>query len=196
MTNKRFTFLFSCSASILCVIIFEGCNTLISSGDFNEPTLNQITLLQGDSLISFTWSARSTDLENSYNPTQWVYSYDKKIKKTMGLTDGKPLEGKYVVRSVQGNLIEHGSFHKGLKEGKWMRWQNNGVISNIGYYDCGDLSGTYEIYDKMGRIVLKEVYKNGLLHGRRIEYNNGMIKSIQLFKRGRARKVNFISKYF
>jgi hypothetical protein len=67
-------------------------------------------------------------------------------------------------------LAEAGKFKKGLKEGYWKTWFENGTLQSKVYWDNGQKDGTYYGYDQTGFLTETGKYKNNLKEGRWINY--------------------------
>jgi antitoxin component YwqK of YwqJK toxin-antitoxin module len=94
--------------------------------------------------------------------TYWWYKSNT-ILRTTGGADGRLLNGEYVCFYPDNNLKEKGSFFKGVKDKLWISWYSNGKISEQVTWKKGVINGERFIYDKDGKILLKERYVNGKL---------------------------------
>ena len=73
-----------------------------------------------------------------------------------GVIDG---EANYYYAS--GNKMETGNFTKGLKDQKWIRFNENGTTSAIAFYNLGKKTGTWLVYDETGKKRFEMNYNNG-----------------------------------
>lgn len=93
-----------------------------------------------------------------YLTYRWYSS--NKIMDTQGGYEGKLLHGEYVsFYQSNNNLKEKGKFKKGLKQGFWNSWNENGKISRISRWKNGQLNGRYKTYDNNGSLLSEKRYK-------------------------------------
>jgi hypothetical protein len=117
------------------------------------------------------------------NYTYYWYT-DNDIKQTEGGYDGKLLHGEYKSFYLNKNLKEQGIFSNGLKEGVWKTWFPNGRIHEIIHYKKSLEHGAYELYDEQGKIISKSNFKNGVLDGKKIDFQKEKIDTVILYKKG------------
>ncbi|MDO6569180.1 hypothetical protein Q4561_19070 [Alteromonas sp. 1_MG-2023] len=114
--------------------------------------------------------------------------------------------GKYQHFDYDGNLDTYGVYQEGVKTGDWVEaesdttWKgtyNHGkkvgrwlkynaqkyVVYDLQYKD-GDLNGPQYLFADNGAITLFEMRKNGIRHGKRITYENGIETSRGNFVNG------------
>lgn len=62
---------------------------------------------------------------------------------------------------ASGQLMESGSFTKGQKDQKWVRYTENGGVSAIAFYSLGKKTGTWMVFDDKGNKRYEMNYNNG-----------------------------------
>ena len=70
-----------------------------------------------------------------------------------------------------GEITYKGIYHASRKNGNWIGYYQNNVISGIEFYTNGVKDGIAISIDKRGKISQVEYYKNGLLHGQTSVFN-------------------------
>jgi hypothetical protein len=98
-----------------------------------------------------------------------VYNYDKnkfyywlksqQVHATQGYSSGLLLHGEFQAFYVNKQLSKRGYFQKGLKNGEWLYWNNQGVLVQIEYWRSGIKSGVEKKYDDQGVLISKTIYK-------------------------------------
>tara|TARA_B100001939_G_C16877116_1_gene589144 strand:+ start:149 stop:616 length:468 start_codon:yes stop_codon:yes gene_type:complete len=75
---------------------------------------------------------------------------------------------------------EEGSYHYGLKIGKWNRWSESGVLISQTYYSTdGKKHGNWKIWDNEGNLKALMIYENGKRVGSwKIWDENGQLAQI------------------
>ncbi len=74
-----------------------------------------------------------------------------------GVMDG---EAQYFYAST-GKLMETGMFEKGLKNGKWTRYNEAGIIVGLAQYSLGKKDGTWIVWDDNGKKRFEMNYSKG-----------------------------------
>lgn len=106
------------------------------------------------------------------------------IHETYGGYSGYLLDGEYTEFTYPGNeLSASGQFKNGLKNGKWITWNENNSIKEKSSWKNGELNGKRYSYDMNGSLVLVENYKNGKLNGKSVRYTPDSTK-ISHYKHG------------
>ncbi|TRW27544.1 hypothetical protein FMM05_02580 [Flavobacterium zepuense] len=85
---------------------------------------------------------------------------------------GELLQDDFLKYYHSNQLAEAGKYKKGLREGYWKTWFENGTLQSKTYYDDGQKDGSYFAYDKTGFLTETGTYKNSLKHGRWINFIN------------------------
>jgi uncharacterized protein len=115
--------------------------------------------------------------------TSYIYFPDGKIQQTISYNGGKK-EGLAKEYDRDGNistLLEYNndflitrekinrSDNKGLKQGPWKDFYQNGSIKTERTFKDDQLNGYYKEYDNLGRLVLTMLYDNGAIVKNRVE---------------------------
>lgn len=121
----------------------------------------QIYIASGDSIINaFIWL--DTKPLKLFENRNYYWYYKDKINSTQGSYFGQPLNGDYTVLDAKSKMIlTKGSFVKGLKTGKWMKWYPDGKLKEIAEWENGFLNGFSKQYDSNGNVVVQFEYKEG-----------------------------------
>lgn len=82
------------------------------------------------------------------------------IKSELSVKEGV-IEGPANYYYASGKLMETGSFTKGLKDQKWVRYNESGSISAIAFYSMGKKTGTWLVFDEAGKKRFEMNYNNG-----------------------------------
>ncbi|EGU36374.1 hypothetical protein VII00023_01805 [Vibrio ichthyoenteri ATCC 700023] len=88
--------------------------------------------------------------------------------------------GKYSVVSLEGNLIDNGTYFKGKKTGVWQH-RYNGLTRSESYNRKGQLHGEVSEVDANGKRLTWEHYRNGKQHG----YTENYAKTGALLAKGK-----------
>jgi antitoxin component YwqK of YwqJK toxin-antitoxin module len=90
-----------------------------------------------------------------------VSTVKNSIRSELEVKDGV-LNGKadYYYAS-SGLIMEAGNYKKGLREGKWTRFFDNGNIFAVGLYKHGNKDGTWLVYDEFGNKRFEMNYDEG-----------------------------------
>ena len=131
----------------------------------------------------------------------WVYQKDKyyhwykaqNVISTQGGSSGTLLNGKFEAFYPNKQLARKGSFHKGLKHGKWLYWREDGTLFSSENWVNGVQRGQQKCYDTDGQeIELTRVKRNRV--ERRvgdsllISRNNGKYEKITIYDDANQRK--------
>jgi len=82
------------------------------------------------------------------------------IKSEFNVTEGV-ITGKANYYYASGNLMETGTFTNGVKDQKWVRFNENGSTSAVAFYNLGKKTGTWMVYDDKGNKRFEMTYNNG-----------------------------------
>jgi antitoxin component YwqK of YwqJK toxin-antitoxin module len=82
------------------------------------------------------------------------------IKSDFMVKDGV-IDGPANYYFASGKLMESGSFTKGQKDQKWVRYTEAGSISAIAFYNLGKKHGTWLVFDDNGKKRFEMNYTNG-----------------------------------
>ena len=72
-------------------------------------------------------------------------------------------DGQYIMCYENGKLQEIYNYTAGKLNGEYKLFYENGNFEEIGNYVDNKLEGEYFHYDNVGKLVKKEIYKNGNL---------------------------------
>lgn len=100
------------------------------------------------------------------------------------LYNQKPYTGKVLNKSVNDTIIEIYGVKKGLKEGEYLKYHQNGTIEIKGYYASGKMDSVWNYYYKNGTKELEVNLSEGELNGKFMEYNylGHLVREIQNLK--------------
>mgnify|MGYP001256053141 FL=1 len=113
------------------------------------------------------------DVKADFYVLMWEQSFNLKKSKvytsysngalhsTRGVLSGKVLHGDYKEVSSSGTLLKIGTFRKGLKDGYWASYNEDGSLLNDLRYSKGDTVSVVKFYNKDGSV------KNTLLPSKR-----------------------------
>jgi antitoxin component YwqK of YwqJK toxin-antitoxin module len=91
--------------------------------------LNRVRIVEADQTILAEINEGSSN--PSVKPDLFYYWYSANaIHATQGGYSGKLLNGPYTEFYLNKNLKEQGSFKKGLKDGIWKSWKEDGTLSH------------------------------------------------------------------
>jgi len=94
---------------------------------------------------------------------QYFWYQNGSIGSNVGGYTGKLLHMNYTAL-LNNKLVESGTFNKGLKNGKWISWYEDGNIKEICYYRKGILNGKYILLDESGNNQAEGRFRNGKFH--------------------------------
>ena len=75
------------------------------------------------------------------------------------------IEGDVTYFYASGAKMETGSFTKGQRDQKWIRYSESGKISAIAFYSLGKKTGTWLVFDDNGNKRFEMNYNDGLKTG-------------------------------
>ena len=71
----------------------------------------------------------------------------------------------------QGDVVSKGIYVSNKKVNNWISYYPNGLISKLEFFSNGVRDGISLQFDRKGKVLVQEYYRNGLLHGPSITYN-------------------------
>lgn len=93
--------------------------------------------------------------------TGTLSSEENGIKKSvLEIKDGQ-INGEVKYYYASGKIMETGAYEKGLKSGKWMRFNEGGIMTGLAAYSAGKKDGTWIVWDDNGKKRFEMNYKNG-----------------------------------
>lgn len=114
---------------------------------------------------------------------------------TQGGYSGKLLNGDYRDLYSNKNLKEFGRYVNGLKEGVWKNWNEEGILTDSYHWAKGMKHGKFYKYDSLGRVVEKGKYRNNRLRGKHQLIEEESIKSTYYKKGEEVEKYSFLPKF-
>jgi len=84
----------------------------------------------------------------------------QQLQVTVGGAAGRLLDGPYQAFHPDGQLLEAGTFKKGVKNGVWRTWRNNGDLASVVDWKNGRLHGDSTGYAH-GSVVRQTIYRRG-----------------------------------
>lgn len=146
MYKHNFTFI------LLFIVALVACQKTV----WDAPKYQKITLEQGDSIMEF----RIMDIASTAELGKKYHCFrNQNIEIINGEIIGKPLTDEFQVWNKDQNLIVKGSFKEGLKTGKWTRWSDGHMLSQI-TFNKGIPDGEYFYFDG-GFLVERGKYIDG-----------------------------------
>ena len=127
-------------------------------------------------MFNLTRDSVKAEIDRSY-----TWFKPEGIKTSQGSYAGKLLHGDYKVFNEEMDLLTSGAYHRGLKNGQWVRYSDD-KIALVRNYKNGELEGEQIDYEH-GREVLRKAYKRGVPDGSWYFYEPDSSKSIT-FKKG------------
>ena len=145
---------------IILLILFSALQIMVNGQIINKELQNrEVIIRKGDTLIKSNILTENTKVRPFSNRNYFWYLKGE-INSNMGGYAGKLLHGNFNTL-VNNSLIESGLFYKGLKDGKWTTWYQNGRIRAICHYKKGDFDGFFIKYNQDGSIEEELRYKKG-----------------------------------
>jgi hypothetical protein len=150
---------FKCLLAVLYLLNgIDGNGQSIKS--FDKVEIQTLYINAKDSLVRFQVMSDSKKVK--FEPgLQYAWFKSNTILRTMGGADGKLLNGEYTCFYPDNNLKEKGKFSKGVKNGSWINWYENGKMQAIITWKLGKLHGIHKIYDSDGKVIVSEKYRRG-----------------------------------
>ncbi len=87
------------------------------------------------------------------------------------MTSDSPIQGRFVSRKPNGNIIESGKCDAGIKQGQWKKFREDGQLRQRLHFKDGRLDGLWEWFHENGQIREKGFYKNGTRIGKWRSYD-------------------------
>jgi hypothetical protein len=162
------------------ILLFSSCQEYKKALDFSQREV----IIRNEEL---TTTANIYVGEKQHKTKdQQVYAWfaNSSILNTRGAYSGYPLDGDYQVALPTKQLKTKGAYRLGLKQGKWLHWNDYGALESSYHYKKGQLQGSYKLFYPDGSIKESGFYARGKLHGRIIKYENGIVMEDKVFKNG------------
>ena len=134
--------------------------------------------------------------KNTKGTKRLYYWFDNsEIHHTQGGCGGYLLDGDYTEYFYPGNnLSVKGKFRKGLKDGIWCMWYENGNIKEKVLWKKGYLNGRKYYYTSTGAIYKVEKYRRDFLNGFTVEWTSDTSAKKYFYRNGRLCSPNFWNK--
>jgi hypothetical protein len=123
-------------------------------------------------------------MENTY------YWFEKgNINSSQGAYSGKVLHGQFRVYDRETKqVLESGKFRKGLKNGRWLFWNDTGLLKRSEIYNDGTLDGMTLKYDSLGKPVDTLRYNSGVLVLKKTKSDStGLFSKVKRFFKGKSK---------
>jgi len=133
-------------------VIFIGCTQMPSN---IYPTSREITI-NTDSTRIFAQFLIKPARVNPKDNLRYYWYYTDKISSNVGGYNGNLLNGNYRVLSRENLLVVQGSFSNGLMDGVWKYWYSNGNIKKVETWKNGILKGFPVEYNQDGSLIQVE----------------------------------------
>ena len=120
----------------------------------------------------------------SSNHTSNNYSdWRDERQKMVGFYRKGVVNGKFILYYQNGNIKQTGNYKKGVKNGKFIEYHDNGKLRHIEFYKKDKLDGDWEYYYNTGKIREKRVYHRGTLKTtiKYEHFENGNLKSSESY---------------
>jgi len=118
------------------------------------------------------------------NDKNYTWYESNQLHHTMGGYSGKLLNGQFTEYYNNKNLSEQGLYVKGLKQGVWRQWYSNGNLKSESQWMANIEEGPFVHYDTQGGWIRRGYLKDGKLHGRIENLDNGIV-NYQYFEEGK-----------
>lgn len=127
--------------------------SIMSLGSLSAQKLNDKGLYVNDS--EHTANLVNGDLFNGV-----ISEVKNGIKGELTIKEGI-IDGPATYYYASGQVMEQGTFTKGQKDQKWIRYNENGTVSAIAFYNLGKKTGTWLVFDESGKKRFEMNYQDG-----------------------------------
>lgn len=142
------------------LIITLNILTTSFSQDFDKEIFLKYTVRQDNE--SFQFIVLSGDKKGviHYDKSKYYYWFkSQKVICTQGGSAGFLLNGKFEAFYENKQLSRKGNFVKGLKNGEWLYWRQDGTLIHTEHWRKGKIRGLEIYFDEKGNEILKMNYK-------------------------------------
>jgi len=144
---KRFAFV------LLSITLFLSATSDLQKKFIREGEFDIVCYVSLDKLNKF-----ETDKEYFwYKNNEVHHSYAKSA--------GLPLHTEFNKFYRSKQLAESGDFNYGLKDGKWLKWNENGTLLSEIEWKNGYKHGDFFEFDEKGDLILSGTYRNNIKSG-------------------------------
>lgn len=127
--------------------------------------LKDIIISNQDTVIKTYILIKEKTFQPKLDLTYYWYRPNQINKNKAGFT-GNLVHGKYLVFNTNKQLIQHGYFKKGLKDGIWKEWDENSELIMITEWKNGKIHGEHKKYNNIGQLEFITHYKKGIKNGK------------------------------
>ena len=168
---------------LFSVLIFCVCTLGIAQDIPDIPVTRPVNIHKKDTLLEVSiFVNRKEKVKIDRNKTYHWYAFDA-IQHNEGAYEGNLLHGELKRYDAKYRLLERGRFDMGLKDGIWVQWSKEGVITLEQKWESGVLDGSTR-YFEAGQLMKEEEYKDNLLHGKIIVYQGNEEAEELRYKKG------------
>ncbi len=134
---------------------------------------NITRLTISDNEFKYSFGVSQSKLKRHDLRKRYYWYKSQKLHSTIGSSNGKLLEGDFIRSYRSDEIAERGSFKNGLKNGKWVKWFENGTVKSISFWYNGVQVKKYVEFTDQGVLKTQGKYSNGRKHGKWIDYAKG-----------------------
>ncbi len=120
----------------IVTILFFFISVSVSAQKYQDYVLDKVRIVEPDKIIQAEILPVTTEPRIKSDRFYYWYSSNK-IHFTQGGFSGKLLNGGYNEYYLNKNLKEQGNFKKGLKDGAWKSWNEEGTLSQLSIWKNG-----------------------------------------------------------
>nr|WP_319570066.1 hypothetical protein [uncultured Draconibacterium sp.] len=177
--DKKIIFKHLFSFLVLSSIICFQSNTLSAQDDL----LHHITI-KADGYYHLFYVPYSIKKVNVENDVTYYWFTNGEIHQNTGGYSGQLLQSTYQKTTLEGSLVEQGTFKNGVKDGVWKIWDLNGNLTKIENWKQGFKYGkSYCIDPNTEKRIITE-YKDDQKHGWELQFQNDSLILQEKFKHG------------
>ncbi len=97
----------------------------------------------------------SKQVKNCNPEVDYFWYKSQSIHRTQGGYFNQLLDGRWISRYASGDLFEQGKLDKGVRNGRWITWHDNGKIMFVRNYKKGKIYGPFTINDSNGDCIME-----------------------------------------
>ncbi len=133
------------------LLIFTSCDNQQSANDVVQMRKEVQTYFQ-DSIPKVIWEYPEGNTEE----IKVSHYYHNQKLKMRGYLVGGVRNGKWIAWDDKGNMLSMGHYNDGFEEGMWTVWFPSGVKRYEGLFKAGKRSGMWNFWNSEGELV-KEI---------------------------------------
>lgn len=139
--------------SIFCYLLLLGCSVVYGQKPLKDFYLSH-SLKQENEQYQFKVLDEDKRGVFFYKKDRFYYWYKaQRVLSTQGGASGTLLHGEFESFYPNKQLCRKGEFRKGLKEGEWLYWRQDGTLFRTERWRKGRLSGTEKHYNEQGEVI-------------------------------------------